>query len=52
MWVGLAGVGFALALVLGYVGGETIQVHDDGPRIQALQGEVSTLTAVVAGRHR
>ncbi len=52
VWVGLAGVGFALALVLGYVGGETMQGHDDGPRIQALQGQVSTLTAVVAGRHR
>lgn len=52
VWVGLAGVGFALALVLGYVGGETIQGHDDGPRIQALQGQVSTLTAVVAGKGR
>jgi len=50
VWVSMAGVGFALALVLGYVGGETVQVHADGAQIQALQGQVSTLTAVVAGK--
>ena len=47
VWVGLAGAGFALALVLGYVGGETMQWHDDGPQIHALRGQVNTLTAVV-----
>lgn len=47
VWVGLAGAGFALALALGYVGGETMQWHDDGPQIHALRGQVNTLTAVV-----
>ena len=52
VWVSLAGVLFAFALVLGYIAGEAMQGHDDGVRIQALQGQVSTLTAVVAGRRK
>ena len=50
VWVSLAGVLFAFALVLGYIAGEAMQGHDDSARIQALRGQVSTLTTVVAGQ--
>ena len=51
VWVSLAGVLFAFALAGVYIAGEAMQSHYDGAQIQALQMQVSTLTAVVAGKN-
>lgn len=50
VWVVIAGLVLAAALLGGYVVGTRLQEHDDAAQIQSLQGQVNTLTAVVAGK--
>ena len=48
VWVVIAGLVLAAALLGGYVVGTRLQERDNAAQIQLLQGQVSTLTAVVA----
>ncbi len=50
VWVVVAGLLLAGAILLGYAVGTRLQERDDVMQLRALQGQVNTLTAVVAGK--
>ena len=50
VWVVVAGLLLAAALLTGYLVGTRLQERDDVAQVRSLQGQVSTLTAVVAGK--
>lgn len=50
VWVVVAGLLLAGAILLGYAVGTRLQERDDVAQVRSLQGQVSTLTAIVSGK--